>query len=78
MLSVPIMSRPTRMPAFQSSFRFREGFWARISLMELPMDMATSITAPRLEIRRPAKSRLPTWMPCTVQSVISVSISDTL
>ena len=78
LLSVPIMSRPTWMPAMKSSFLVISGFCFRISDMELLTDMATSITAPILEIRRPEKSSPPTWIRLVFQSVISVSISDTL
>ena len=42
------------------------------------MDMATSITAPRQEIRRPEKSKPPTWIRLVFQRVIRVSISETL
>ena len=40
--------------------------------------MATSITAPRQEIRRPEKSKPPTWIRLVFQRVIRVSISETL
>ena len=60
LLSVPIISRPTCIPALNSSFREIVGFWAWISPIELPMDIATSITAPRLEMSRPENSRPPT------------------
>src|SRR5699024_6950646 len=78
LLSVPIISLPTWMPAFQSSFLVREGFWFRISAIELLTDMATSITAPRLEIKRPENKRPPTWIPLVFHKVIRCSISDTL
>ena len=46
--------------------------------MELPMDMATSMTAPRLEIRRPENKRPPTWISSVFHKVIRVSMSETL
>ena len=46
--------------------------------MELQTDIATSITAPRQEIRRPENKSPPTWIPLVFHKVIRVSISDTL
>ena len=66
------------MPALKSSFLVISGFCFRISDMELLMDIATSITAPILEIRRPEKSSPPTWIRLVFHKVINVSISDTL
>ena len=54
------MSRPTRMPAWNSARREMSGVWAWTSAMELAMDMATSMVAPREEIKSPENSSPPT------------------
>ena len=75
--SVPIMSRPTRMPARNRSAREMSGDWPWISAMALAMDMPTSIMAPRAEISRPENSSPPTWMPEVLHRVIRLSMSLT-
>ena len=45
--------------------------------MALPMDMATSITAPRLEMSSPEKSSPPTCTPLVLARVSRLSMSDT-
>ena len=72
--SVPIMSRPTRMPAWNSARREMSGVWAWTSAMELAMDMATSMVAPREEIKSPENSSPPTWMSAVLQRVMRLSM----